>query len=252
MNIIPDKFILSIFTALLLLRLLLLANDAHAYKLIPLSVEMTPSGLGARQSFRIENPSDVPVAIELKMFSRSMSPDGKDILTEAEDDFIIHPAQVIVMPGKTQAIRLQWIGDPQPEQELAYRMIVEQIPVSFDAEPSDGGQLKLLVRFIASVYIVPRSTRADVKVTSVLKVSDDEGNKNLEIKLSNHGTAHALLRKTSLTLNNGNSKIELTSDQIPMMVSQNILAGHHRVFVIPRPKGLASGKISALIKYQGQ
>ena len=84
----------------LLIIFLLSTNTAFAYKLIPLSVEMSPTGSGSRQSFVIENSSEVPIAIELKMFSRSMSLDGVDELKLADDDFIIHPAQVIVMPGK--------------------------------------------------------------------------------------------------------------------------------------------------------
>ncbi|MCH8104862.1 MAG: molecular chaperone [Proteobacteria bacterium] len=247
-----NKRIRRLLSGWLLITFILLANHAHAYKLIPLSVEMTPFGPGARQSFRIENPSDVPIAIELKMFSRSMSPNGQDILVEAEDDFIIYPAQAIVMPGRTQAIRVQWIGKTSLKQELAYRMITEQLPVSFDEEQADGGRIKLLVRFIASVYVVPRNTRADVRVTRVSNIRDNEGNNSIEIILSNHGTAHALLRQARITLVSGESKIELTPTQLPMMTSQNVLAGHHRVFVIPRPKDLASGEISALIKYQGQ
>ena len=171
-----------------------MANHAHAYKLIPLSVEMTPFGPGARQSFRIENPSDVPIAIELKMFSRSMSPNGQDILVEAEDDFIIYPAQAIVMPGRTQAIRVQWIGKTSLKQELAYRMITEQLPVSFDEEQADGGRIKLLVRFLASVYVVPGNSRADAGVTGVSNIRYTVGTNSHANILPIHGTSNAVQR----------------------------------------------------------
>lgn len=229
-----------------------LVNNAWAYKLIPLSAEMSPYGKGARQVFRVENPSEEPIAIEFSISARDMTPDGKDVLSDAEDDFVLYPAQAIVMPGKSQAIRIQWIGDPKPEKELAYRLIVEQLPVSFDEGPSDGGQLKLLVRFIASIYIVPNAARSNVGVESATAQVDESGAPLLRLDLANTGNAHQLLRDPSLTLTVGSTSIHLGPEQLPMLASQNILAGHAREFVLPWPADLPAGTVEAALSYRGQ
>lgn len=231
---------------------MLFTDAAFAYKLIPLSVEMSPTGSGARQSFRIENTSEVPIAIELKMFSRSMTVDGVDKLKLVNDDFIIHPAQAIVMPGKTQVVRLQWIGNPRPEKEMAFRMITEQMPVSFETSESEGGKLKLLIKFIASVYVVPRNSHANIKISKISSLTDAQGKAQIKLRLSNTGTAHVLLRNASLIFKSENSEIILNPDELPMLASQNILAGHERVFIVPRPPGLANDNLNISINYKGQ
>lgn len=228
-------------------------DNAHAYKLIPISTELSPSGKGSRQTFRIENTSKEPIAVELKMYSRNMTPDGHDILKEAENDFIVYPAQAIVMPGKTQAIRLQWIGKPDLEQELAFRMICEQLPVSFDKNQTEGGQVRLLVRFIASIYVAPRSARSDIAVTRVSVGFDGKRNRQLVINIANKGTAHSLLRDPVLTLTAGSTKINLATDRLPGLASQNLLAGHNREFLLPWPKDLPVGvPVTATLDYRGK
>lgn len=239
--------------ALALVVSLIAYENAHAYKLIPISVELTPSGKSARQTFRIENTSNEPIAVELKMYSRNMTPDGKDILKDAENDFVVFPAQAIVMPGKTQAVRLQWIGDPNPEKELAFRMICEQLPISFDKDQTEGGQVRLLVRFIASIYVAPRSARPDIVVTKVSVGFDDKRNRQLVINITNKGTAHSLLRDPVLALKAGRTEINLATDQIPELASQNLLAGHSRKFLLPWPKNLPVGApVAATLSYRGK
>lgn len=239
--------------ALLLVVSFFAYENAHAYKLIPISAELAPSGKSARQTFRIENTSNEPIAVELAMYSRNMTPDGKDILKDAENDFVLFPAQAIVMPGKTQAIRLQWIGDPNPEKELAFRMICEQLPVTFGKDQTEGGQVRLLVRFIASIYVAPRSARPNITVKSVSTGFDSKRNRQLVINIINDGTAHSLLRDPVLTLTAGSTKINLATDQLLGLASQNLLAGHNREFLLPWPKDLPVGvPVTAKLDYRGK
>ncbi len=231
---------------------LCMTMNAYAYKLIPLSVEMSPKGKGARQIFRVENPSKEPIAVEFKIRSRKMTEMGQDILSDAENDFVIYPTQAIVMPGQSQAVRVQWMGNAKPEQELAYRLISEQLPVSFDKNQSDGGQLKLLVRFIASIYIVPQNARPVIKVQKALHSVNKQGQQHLVLQLENEGEAHVLLRDPVLSLMVNGLTVSLKKEQLALIASQNILAGHRREFRLPWPKELPTGVVKATLQYRGQ
>lgn len=226
-------------------------DRSYAYKLIPISAELSPSGKSSRQVFRIENNSNEPIAVELKVYARDMELDGKDVLKDAEDDFVIYPRQAIVMPGKSQAIRLQWIGNPKPDRELAYRFISEQLPVSFSENDSQGGRVSLLVRFIASIYIVPNGARPNILVKQVEPVKLNKNEKYLEITLVNKGNKHSLIKDPILKLKSGKSSVDLGPEQLPQLASQNILSGKTRKFIIPWPQALSSTeKITASLEYR--
>ncbi len=87
----------------------------------------------------------------------------------------MQPAQAIVLSGKSQSVRAQWLGDPAPERELAFRLVAEQLPIEFNRETSDGARLKLLVRYIASLYIAPRGVEADVVLESAVRTTAADG-----------------------------------------------------------------------------
>lgn len=230
---------------------LLMPNAAYAFKLVPMSVKMTPSGRGATESFVVDNSGAKPIAVEMKVFVRSMTEDGEDLLTEDEGDFVVFPSQMVIMPGESQAVRLQWLGQQDPEHELAYRLIAEQLPLDLDEEVIDGGRINVLFRYVASVYIVPkRRLQADVKITDAY-IEEGEVNQ-LVVFAKNEGTKHSILRDARLTLKSSTDSFELGSDQLPGLSGANILVGHSRKFVLPAPAGSQVGALDAELQYYGQ
>ena len=224
---------------------------AYAFKLVPMSVKMAPSGRGATESFVVDNSGAKPIAVEMKVFVRSMTEDGEDILTEEEDDFVVFPSQMVIMPGESQVVRLQWLGQQDPERELAYRLIAEQLPLNLDEEVIDGGRIYVLFRYVASVYIVPkRRLHADVKITDAY-IEGGEVNQ-LVVFAKNEGTKHSILRDARLTLKSSTGSFELGSEQLPGLAGANILVGHTRKFVLPAPAGSQAGALDAELQYYGQ
>ena len=224
------------------------ALPAAAFKLTPIEMEFAPSGRGATQTFIIENPGAAPEAIELRTFTRDMDAMGEDVLVEDIDNFVVFPAQVILQPGQEQAIRVQWIGDPAPTQELAYRLIAEQLPIDLGEAQEEGGQMKLLVRYIASLYVVPDGARPEIALVSAGPAADGAG---LELVFENSGTAHALLSDLVLTIRGGGDEVVLGKDQLETVSGQNVLAGHTRHFVLPWPAGIAAGPVEVDFTYGG-
>ncbi len=234
--------------------LLFASAPVEAFKLTPMEMTFQPTGRGATQTVRITNAHDQPIAVEIHLAAREMTLSGEDRLSDAEDFFAVFPAQAIVLPGKSQTVRVQWLGDPAPERELAFRLVAEQLPIDLNRETSDGARLKLLVRYIASLYIAPRGMEADVVLESAVQTTAADGSARLAIVLHNRGTAHSLLRGLTLTATGqarGNDKVSvaLNAEQLDGMTGQNLLAGHRREFLLPWPVTLSEGPVAVSFDY---
>jgi len=227
------------------------ATPAGAFKLVPIEAELEPSGRGATHTFRLENDAQEPAAIEIRVLSRSMDASGREVLEDAEDLFTIFPLQAVVMPGKTQALRVQWIGDAKPERELAFRLVAEQLPIDIGQAPQQGGQMRLLVRYVASLYVVPPGAAPDIG-TDGATVRQGERGPELEVVVKNAGTAHAILRDATLRVEGRTPAgaplvLDLATAQLGGLAGENVLAGASRRFVVPLPQPLAPGPVSVAL-----
>ncbi|HVR36447.1 MAG TPA: fimbria/pilus periplasmic chaperone [Methylomirabilota bacterium] len=216
---------------------------AHAFKLVPIKMDFEPAGRGANQAFRLENESTNTVAIQISMLTRRMDMDGKETNTSADDDFIVYPPQVLLKPKQVQTVRVKWVGDSKPEKELAYRILAEQLPVNLENEKQAGAQIKLLIRYLGSVYIVPKGAKADVVLESAVPRTDAQGQRQIELIFHNRGNAHMILRDLRLTIQVGDKTVELEPEALPNIAGENMLAGGKRRFVVPWPAGLADGPL---------
>lgn len=225
----------AMFRNLTALGLVILAmtSPAFAFEMTPLELELDPAGRESSGSFRIVNIDARPIAVEVAVFTREMTEEGADILRPADGDFIVYPPQMIVMPGRTQTLRVQYIGDPVDGPERAYRLIAEQLPIDLgdDGQGRDGGSISLLVRYVASLYVGPPSAKPALRV---IAAEPAPGNR-MRVVLANEGSGHALL--TNLKLRVGGR--ELADDAIAGLLGENILAGVTRSFLIPWPEGVA-------------
>ena len=227
-------------------------GEADAFRFMPFTVEFAPTGPEANQSFRVENNSDEPIAVEISMFKREMNVDGTDRLTEAEDDFVVFPAQIVLEPRETQAIRVQWTGEAQPERELAYRIIAEQLPIDLDPAVPNAGNMRILVRYVGSIYVRPSGVEDDVVVAAVQEGEQPDG-RRLAVTFENRGNAHAILRNLRLELRSRSqpdTRVELGPERLQGFAGENILAQHKRRFVLDWPEGLPYGPVDLSFNFE--
>lgn len=240
----------SLPTALVLAGLAVLSfaptQSALAFRLTPIEMEFAPSGRGATQIFRVENDRAEPAAIEMRMFARAMEIDGADRLTPADDAFVVYPGQIVLMPGESQSVRVQYMGDAAPRTELAYRLVAEQLPVDIDGNDPQGGQVRLLVRYVASVYVLPEGVRPRVSAVSARPVMED-GRRQLELIVENAGTSHQILQQPVLRLEAGGQAVTLEGAGLGALAGENVLAGTRRRFLLPWPSGLGDTSLSATL-----
>lgn len=220
-----------------------LASATHAYELTPLERTVSPTGRDASTTFRLDNKEAKPVAVELSVFSRAMAEDGSDILTPADNDFVIYPQQAIVMPGQSQTVKVNFVGTPPSGIEAAYRLVADQLPVDMDKKQTDrGGAMAVLVRYMASLYVQPEGVKPSVAVLG----SGVTGGGRLRVTLENSGSSHALL--TDIQLRVGDKVLE--GPQLEGLLGQNLLPGVKRDFFIVAPEGIAKAPEVQLLKKQ--
>ncbi len=208
---------------------LLVAVGAHSFTIVPMTATLTPTAPGNVTSFRIENPGQAPIAVTVKVTTRIMDEAGLEKNDPVTKEFLVFPARVVVQPGSFQTVKVQWRGQNNPAVELAYRLIAEQVPVDFS--PDQGSNVKMLFKYLATLYVMPRNAAASVRLESVTGAVVD-GKPGLSVRIRNEGTRHALIFDPVLTLR---SPVQAVVSGAPMesLDGQNILPRSTRVFFVP-------------------
>ncbi len=246
------------------------ATVAQAFNFEPITQDYTPTGKGANHIFRISNTGDEKIAVKVSVRPRSIEPDGTEIQGDESGFFIIYPRQSILDPGESRSVRVKWTGDAELSSELPFRVIAEQVPVSFnEIQPIEGGQITLTYRYEGNIYIVPpgakpklsvKSIKRDIETevvtetvfeTVIVTEGDQEVEKQVEklvetekkteyllFEIENTGNRHTLLNKIELKLKrdeNDPQPIILTDNNLKGVAGENMLAGSVRIFRIPLP-----------------
>ena len=221
--------------------LLLTTFSANALQMTPLSLVLKPSGGGAKQSVRVTNESNKPIAVQFSVTTRQQI-NNKEVRTPADKDFMIYPPQTIIPAKTTQKVRVEWLGAGNMQKEQAYRLIAEQVHVSLDTQKQTG--INMLMTLINGLYVQPNGTKSNVQVKAVQR----HGNQ-LAVTLTNTGTRHQILRFATLNLKNGEKVLTLKGKTLQGIEGNNVLAVSTKRFLIPLPKGYVDGRWTASIKY---
>ena len=218
-----------------------------AYDLTPIVVQLRPTGAGAAQQMTITNSHDQPIAIEVKAFRREQLPDGTDRLTPETQDLLITPPQMVIPPKSSQTFKVRWVGDANPERELAYRIVTTQLPIAFRTEKKGDrtANVSLAYRYEAALYVTAAGKAPNASLAQVREVTGDDGKRWLEVSIRNDGTARALIDKPRLLLRSASgSSVTLAGEQLAALQNLNVLAGSERKVRLPWPAELAGGAVT--------
>ncbi len=218
----------------------LVVQEAHAFRFSPFRVKFEPSGTCANQLFKVENNTDERASVQIRITPREVDVAGGEKNADAEKDFMIYPAQMVLEPHASRSVRVQWAGDPRLKEEKVYRIIAEQLPVNLDKEKPKNSTVKFLVSYRGALFVSPPGLAQNVTLDFSCATRDAAGKKILEIVLHNRGTQHALLRNLKLDLKDdkGNTVRLAGENQLKGVTGESILAKHRRQFMIPWPQGL--------------
>jgi fimbrial chaperone protein len=231
-----------------ILLLSLASVSAFAFDFRPITQDFAPEGADAMRTFRVTNTGNEEIAVRISMFSRALEEDGSEVRTEVDDEFVVFPSRVVVEPGNTQVIRVQWRGGPV-ESEQAYRIVAEQLPVDFNAEDEEGSNLNILFRYVGSAYIVPDGAQPDVEVESA-RVSNTGDGPVLTLRIANDGTAHTILQELTVTVrSDGGNQATLLPEDLPDLAGTNLLAGAARRVRVPLPGSWQEGAVNVELDF---
>ena len=230
-------------------------SPALAFRLEPISRVFEPAGAGATQSYEVINDTAEQIAVELSMAERKISLEGQETTESADDDFLVYPSQIVLPPQGVQSVRVTWLGNPNPEKELAYRMIAEQLPINLNnpeesqAETTSGA-IKVMFRYIGSVYIRPKNAESKVVLNGITHEKGTDGNDRLVITFENQGTRRAVLSELNLNLTSQGSQLTLKPEQLEGVNNGVILAGNQRRFSMPWPQQLPIGEVTGTFTFK--
>lgn len=237
----------NIFVSSILILMVFWAGNAGAFSFQPISRSFSPSGRGAVQSFQLKNDSDDYVALRVKMFSRRVDIDGREIREPAEQLFSVYPQRVVLKPNSIQTLRVKWEGPGELEREQCFRILVEQLPVDFQESDADNSGLKIMFRYLGSIYITPEGTAPELVIESEEVTRSEEGSKLLSFVFHNRGSRHAILSNLHLHVRNvGDSEeegVRLSPEDLDGINGENILPDSKRRFQIPFPENIEGEEV---------
>ena len=146
---------------------------------------------GENKLIFVENDSKDPIAIQITVAKREMNLSGEE-QHPVTSDFKLFPSQLILKAGQKRAIRLALSQIESTKDEIPYRIIVEQLPIKLKKKKKQGASIKVLFRYIGSLYVTPSESKSDVGVTMTVV---DPDQKHLRIRLENRGGRHQILKK---------------------------------------------------------
>lgn len=239
----------------------ILTGNVYAFKVSPIEIEFEPDGTNSTQTIRLENDKDKNIPIEIEVLER-LHKNGKEIRKPTKD-FSFFPKQLILKPKEKRNIRISWMGERQNidlsktksqqflingnrriKTEKAYRLEVKQVPVNLKRKRTETG-IDFIYNYIASLYVKPVNSKADLIVTRINRLSNNE----LVAAVSNRGSSHAILAQYSLyAKSEKSSDIEILADQVDEVRGINLLPNESRLIKFKLPIKTSSEKLSLKFK----
>jgi len=226
-------------------------STSAAYQLEPISRVFSPSGAKATQSFEVVNSGDRRIAVMISFAALERNERYVETNHDAEDEFLAYPPQMILAPGTRQTVRVSWLGTPNPARELAYRIIVTQVPLeqldhSARSEDQPHGQMRVMLNYRGTLFIRPPKAAPRIVLHGAEIETAADGTRGLAITLDNAGTAVGLVKDCALRLAStaGGPDIALSSAALAGLRNTRVLAGGRRRYTVPWPADLTPGRVN--------
>lgn len=211
---------------LLMLSALALLAPAQAFDVNPVVSVIEIPGDGAGITLTLRNPRKEALPVSFEIVERSINEDGSEITKPADEQFVIFPPQAVVGPGKSQAIRVQWIGAAPPSSR-SFTLFAAEEPI--DLTERKGASVQTVFRIGASIHVAAKKS-----VSKPVLLGAVPAEKGVAVTLGNEGDRYYYVDETTLTF--GDKKIggfEVGAYAVRTLVTP----GARRTFVIPDVSG---------------
>jgi fimbrial chaperone protein len=236
------------------------------YSLNPLItiLEISKKQTSSEVIIKFEGDVKAPVALELKVMGREISLDGQTVLyheDKAADNFVVYPAQIVLMPGEIQRVQIKWVGDSIPSTEITYGLIAEEAPLKIGDEDEKRSKaearITIRARYEGIIVLRPAGVKPNVLVESTSSKTDSLGKPRLTVTLHNKGTGLQNLSDIKLRIapasKDGrvisNKSITYAPQLIKEQTKHSLFAGFYRTLDLPWPSGIPVGPVNVVVDF---
>jgi fimbrial chaperone protein len=229
---------------------------AGAFTMEPMSVLLAPSGAGSIATFRIKNDGNSRVAIRLSLLTRSVSMDGKEENGPAGNLLAVYPSRLLIEAGATAAAKVQWRGTKNPESELAFRLVAEEVAI--DSGPAKSSGIRVMFRYVASIYVGEEGFAPEM-ASSAEGSLGSSGEPGFLVELRNRGRRHVVVLDAKLVLRPTDSqpgdsqpgdRAVISSEELGELSGANYLPGTGRKIFIPREAAQIGKRYDVQLDYE--
>jgi fimbrial chaperone protein len=187
----------AIYGALAVAACASIATAVYAMTVSPVVVDLQTSGQRMSQVVTIENKYSKPVVLEILTQEAEYTDEGLRGTGKPTDDLLVFPPQAQIAPGGTQAIRIQYVGDPDLAKSKHYFVTVAQLPVKL---PDSDSAIQLLYNFQIVTGVSVAGKRPNIRVSSASSYSGGDGKPRVLLTLNNDADTYGYLSSGSLRI----------------------------------------------------
>ena len=177
--------------------LVLVAVLVDAYEVEPMIAEIQATSGHNRVTYRVANPSDTTLPLEVEVYKRSFDDNQVEQLVET-DDIIVLPPQIKVGAQSYQVFRAQFIGDPRLAETQSYRIVFKQLPLK--SEPDGQPEINMVFNFATLLFVNPQQGVEDLQQ----KLECNDAGIGCQLVLTNNGNQVVNLNGSQLIIDSGN------------------------------------------------
>ncbi|MFK8032494.1 MAG: molecular chaperone [Gammaproteobacteria bacterium] len=197
--------------------------SAQAFEVQPMRHSLFPSEGKIAGLVNVKNTRSKALPLEVIVQERVYDDEGNFTIVDAEEDFIVFPAQALVQPNEDQAFRFQYVGDPAIEQDSAYTLLVREVAVQSD-EGFTG--LQYVYAFGVAVYVEDQDRLSRITIGAIERDGD-----SLKVQIENNSDSFARLSNDRFILSQGDKRISLAGDNLTGLIDKSVLSPRATVLV---------------------
>ena len=185
---------------------------AGSFMVDPVRVNLDTSQKSS--SLTVNNNGKTPSIIQVKLMSWSQI-NGEDVLMPSNDVFVSPPI-VTVHTGGKQVLRLALRRALDPEKELAYRLILQEVPPPPALQKESAG-LQVALRISIPVFAASSKSLAPKMQWKLTYVAKDHA---IHAELTNSGNAHLQLYEFAFQTPNDNKNVAFEQSAVYVLPSE--------------------------------
>lgn len=174
-----------------------IATAVYAMTVSPVVIDLQTSGQRMSQVVTIENKYAKPVILEMLSQEAEYTDEGVRGTGKPTDDLLVFPPQAQIAPGGTQAIRIQYVGDPDLVKSKHYFVTVAQLPVKI---PEGDSAVQLLYNFQIVTGVSMAGKRPNIAVERATSYEGGDGKPRVALTLNNTADTYGYLSNGSLRI----------------------------------------------------